>query len=69
MSNNIEIRITKPKLASSELVKMAVWVRKPGPIAEVAIRNAAAISGEENFLFFNTIDQCFERRLFCFSAS
>jgi hypothetical protein len=32
-------------------VNTAVWVRKPGPIAEVAIRKAAAMMGvAENFL-------------------
>jgi hypothetical protein len=47
----MEIKITKPKLASKLLVKTAVWVRKPGPIAEVAIRKAAAMMGvAENFL-------------------
>jgi hypothetical protein len=42
MSSTIEIRITNPKLARSVLVNKAVCVRKPGPIAEVAIKNAAA---------------------------
>ena len=41
MSSRIESKITKPKLASSVCVKVAVWVRKPGPMAEVAIRKAA----------------------------
>ena len=36
-----EIRTTKPKLGPRLDVKVAVWVRNPGPIAEVAIRNAA----------------------------
>ena len=53
MSRRIDIRITNPKLASKVLVKTAVWVRKPGPIAEVAIRNAAATIGElDNQLVF-----------------
>jgi hypothetical protein len=51
MSKIMEIKITNPKLASKLLVKTAVWVRKPGPIAEVAIRKAAAMMGvAENFL-------------------
>src|SRR5688500_8828583 len=36
-----DTRIAKPKLAPSCAVKTAVWVRKPGPIADVAMRNAA----------------------------
>jgi hypothetical protein len=48
--------MTKPKLASKELVKTAVWVRKPGPIADVAIKNAAATMGElESQLVFLVI--------------
>ena len=39
-----EIRMTNPKLGPSEAVNVAVCVRKPGPTAEVAIRNAAPIS-------------------------
>jgi len=47
----MEIKITNPKLASKLLVKTAVWVRKPGPMADVAIRKAAAMMGvAENFL-------------------
>ncbi|MEY3178438.1 MAG: hypothetical protein RJB42_679, partial [Bacteroidota bacterium] len=49
----IEIKMIKPKLANKVLVKTAVWVRKPGPIADVAIKNAAAIMGElDNQLVF-----------------
>ena len=36
--------MTKPKLAPREHVNTAVWVKKPGPMAEVAIRKAAPIS-------------------------
>ena len=43
MSRRMEIRITKPKLARSVLVKLAVCVRNPGPMAEVAIRKAALV--------------------------
>jgi hypothetical protein len=35
------MRMTNPKLVKSSCVKADVWVRKPGPIAEVAIRKAA----------------------------
>jgi hypothetical protein len=53
MSNKIEIKITNPKLANNVLVNTAVCVRKPGPIADVAIKNAAAIMGElDNQLVF-----------------
>ena len=41
MSNSIDSRITKPKLASSCWVKTVVCVKNPGPIAEVAIKKAA----------------------------
>ncbi len=34
----------KAKAAPICAVKVAVWVMKPGPMAEVAIRNTAAIS-------------------------
>ncbi len=41
ISNKTDIKITNPKLAISSLVNLVVWVKKPGPMAEVAIRNAA----------------------------
>jgi hypothetical protein len=53
----MEIRITKPKLASNFCVKTVVCVRKPGPIAEVAIKKAAP----EMAVFFTFIfkeEQC-----------
>jgi len=50
------MRITKPKLANRLFVNIAVCVRKPGPMADVAIKKAAAISGEEKFIFFNLFD-------------
>lgn len=50
------MRITNPKLANSLLVNTAVCVRNPGPIADVAIKKAAAISGDEYFLLFNLMD-------------
>src|SRR5690242_14734122 len=40
-SKRTETRIAKPKLARSCPVKTAVWVRKPGPMALVAMRKAA----------------------------
>lgn len=45
-STSMEIRMAKPKLASSLDVNKAVEVKKPGPIAEVAIKNAAPINTE-----------------------
>lgn len=33
-----------PKLAFNSSVNLAVWVRKPGPIAEDAIRKAAPVT-------------------------
>jgi hypothetical protein len=54
MSSRIEMRITNPKLASKDWVNTAVCVRNPGPMAEVAIRKAAATMGEReiNVLIF-----------------
>ncbi|GAC1038669.1 hypothetical protein thsps117_34270 [Pseudomonas sp. No.117] len=40
----------KAKAAPSLAVKVAVWVRKPGPMAEVAIRKMAAINDERRSL-------------------
>src|SRR5688572_1365018 len=40
-SSRMERRITKPKLVNSCWVKTVVCVMNPGPIAEVAIKNAA----------------------------
>ena len=54
MSSSSEIRITNPKEVSRSEVNCAVCVRKPGPIAEVAIRKAAprmAPAGEDLFSF------------------
>jgi hypothetical protein len=45
-STTIEIRIAKPKLAKSREVNTAVEVKNPGPMAEVAIRNAAPYKTE-----------------------
>lgn len=41
MSTRIETRIAKAKAALSSTVKLVVWVMKPGPMAEVAMRNIA----------------------------
>jgi hypothetical protein len=41
ISSKTEIKITKPKLAINSLVNLVVCVKKPGPIAEVAMRKAA----------------------------
>lgn len=38
-----DTRMTNPKLDPRDPVKVAVWVRKPGPMADVAIRKAAPI--------------------------
>ena len=55
ISSNKEIRITKPKLASSWFVNFVVCVIKPGPIADVAIKNAAPKNAPEYFeTLFNT---------------
>ena len=41
MSTTTETRITQAKAAPSCTVNVVVWVRNPGPIADVAIRNIA----------------------------
>ena len=46
-----DARITKPKLAPNYPVKVEVCVRKPGPIADVAIRKAAPNSAPLDFFF------------------
>jgi hypothetical protein len=40
----MDAKIPKANAAPSVLVKVAVWVMKPGPMAEVAIRKTAAIN-------------------------
>ena len=40
-SMTTEISMIKPKLVVSCWVKTVVWVRNPGPTAEVAIKKAA----------------------------
>jgi hypothetical protein len=49
-SMRMEARMPKAKAAPSFVVKVAVWVMKPGPMAEVAIRKIAAISAERRDL-------------------
>src|SRR5258705_2103811 len=41
ISIKTETNMTKPKLVISFSVKNVVWVRKPGPMDELAIRKAA----------------------------
>ena len=50
MSNKIEIKITNPKLVSNCSVNKDVCVRKPGPMAEVAIKKAAPSIAEFFFI-------------------
>lgn len=49
----MEIKITKPKLASSFSVNTVVCVRKPGPIADVAIKKAAPKIADDVFVLVN----------------
>ncbi len=51
ISTRMEIRMTNAKLAMSCSVKTVVCVRNPGPIADVAMRNAAP-SRTLRFCFF-----------------
>ena len=55
MSNKIEITITKPKLDSNCLVKTVVCVKNPGPMADVAIKNAAPVMADALETFFTII--------------
>ena len=48
----MESKITNPKLAASCCVKTVVWVKKPGPTAEVAIKKAAPSKAEEFLRIF-----------------
>jgi hypothetical protein len=56
MSNSIDNKITKPKLASSCWVNTVVWVKNPGPIADVAIKKAAPIIAFCFFIEFTAVD-------------
>lgn len=47
-STMIHIRMAKPKLAPSCWVKVAVWVKKPGPTADMAIKKAPPNRGVAN---------------------
>src|SRR5574343_1649878 len=51
ISNKIERRMTKPKLAISSRVNTVVCVINPGPIAEVAIKKAAPKTADVFVLF------------------
>jgi len=51
-SINIDNKMINPKLVASFSVKTVVCVRKPGPTAEVAMRNAAP---SRAFLFFDIL--------------
>ncbi|MNT06465.1 hypothetical protein D3C86_756820 [compost metagenome] len=55
ISIRMDTRITNPKLAPSDFVKTVVCVRKPGPIADVAISNAAPISAEVFLCFIGSV--------------
>ena len=55
MSIRIDTIIAKAKAAFSWSVKTVVWVRNPGPMAEVAIRKAAPISTLTADSFFSLI--------------
>ena len=50
MSMMIEARMAKAKLAANFSVNTAVWVRKPGPMADVAMMKAAPISTDQLLL-------------------
>jgi hypothetical protein len=43
MSIKMDMRMAQPRLAPSSRVNCVVWVRKPGPMAETAIRKAAPV--------------------------
>ena len=46
-----EANITKANVAPISFVKTAVWVINPGPIADVAIKNAAPKRTDKLFFF------------------
>ena len=54
-SMRIDTTIAKAKAAFNLSVKTAVCVKNPGPIAEVAIKNAAPISTLATDSFFSAI--------------
>ena len=58
ISNRTEMIITNPKLDKSCCVNTVVCVKKPGPIADVAIKKAAPVMAVEEAVFFNA--QLFE---------
>jgi hypothetical protein len=64
ISSNTETNITKPKLVISCCVNTVVCVKNPGPIEELAIKNAAPKTAEllrKNVNF----EMCFLVVIFC----
>lgn len=55
-SIRIDARMPKAKAAPMVAVKVAVWVMKPGPMAEVAIRKTAASRELRRFLTASVAD-------------
>src|SRR5690606_8834364 len=53
MSKRMEARMTNPKLAANCAVNTVVWVKKPGPVDEVAIKKAAPHSKLQLKCFFS----------------
>ena len=66
ISSNSDTRITKPIEVPRSAVKRAVCVRKPGPMAEVAIRNAAPSRTDLVFNIACLIGACLLLRSECF---
>ena len=58
MSITIDTRIAHANAAPSWPVNWAVWVRKPGPIALVAIRKTAPITAERPTASFTGLGFC-----------
>ena len=63
ISSNTETNITKPKLVISCCVNTVVCVRNPGPMEELAIKNAAPSTAE--LLLKKLILFCFFVTIFC----
>ncbi len=53
--------MTNPKLVERSEVNLAVWVKKPGPIADVAIKKAAPKIAE--FFFMRVLTENFGKPL------
>jgi hypothetical protein len=56
MSTRIDAAMAKANAAPSCTVNVVVWVMKPGPMAEVAIRNIAPISVDRVLVFIAPVD-------------